>query len=352
MKNVLRLTLLTLLLVFSSCQKEDVMVDEINQSTEVGIRFIQPSTAKAGPGVVNGMLEFSDVAEFLSTIDNLESQVDLYDDNFMNQWGHLNDDDIDDKEDELRYDPQQPLIDFENQFSGFISLRSKIEHDIEDWLDNSVLDEKTDPEDHFIFDEEIRAVLNEDAQVKIGNSLFQMTRFGYVEVTDGDYDKLALVATSDASKLNLQNVMIHGGYYGSSSANNPQTSSTTCRTNIDNSSNYYPVANRRIYTRQQLKGYSAVFGSKIKAKTIHFKKKNGKWKRRRAWITANISGISVNQYCALPATQSKNKHKKRRKVKAKITSPGLSGNWYQTEQFELKTTHKRENISYTNFFFN
>lgn len=351
MKNVLRLTLLTLLLVFSSCQKEDVMVDEINQSTEVGIRFIQPSTAKAGPGVVNGMLEFSDVAEFLSTIDNLESQVDLYDDNFMNQWGHLNDDDIDDKEDELRYDPQQPLIDFENQFSGFISLRSKIEHDIEDWLDNSVLDEKTDPEDHFIFDEEIRAVLNEDAQVKIGNSLFQMTRFGYVEVTDGDYNKLALVATSDASKLNLQNVNIEGGYYGSSSANNPQTGSSSCRTDIDDTNIYYPSTNRRLKAKQQLTGYTYVFGSKIKAKTIHYKKKNGKWKRRRGWITARVLGEAVNEFCSLPANQNKNKHKRRRQVKAKIKSSGLSGNWYKTEQLELKTLHKKDNTTYTDYFY-
>lgn len=74
--------------------------------------------------------------------------------------------------------------------------------------------------------------------------------------------------------------MIHGGYYGSTEANNSQSSPSTCRTDIDDSHSYYPVSKRRIKASQKLKGYSYVFGSKIKAKTIHYKKKNGKWKRR------------------------------------------------------------------------
>jgi len=161
-----------------------------------------------------------------------------------------------------------------------------------------------------------------------------------------------LVATSDASKLNLQNVIIHGGYYGSSSGNNNQNNSTTCRTNIEYGQSYYPESNRRIKASQKLKGYTYVFGSKIKAKTIHYKKKNGKWKRRRAWITAKIEGDAVNEFCSLPTNQNQNKHKKRRKVKAKITSSSLSGNWYKTEQLKLRTIHKRENVSYTDYFFN
>lgn len=199
-----------MLLVFASCQKEDVTIDETNLSIEEGVRFIEPNkdVMSRGTSVVNGMLEFPDQATFLITIDNLETQDELYDDSFMADWGHLKEADLEDKEDELRFDPQQPFIDFENQFSGFKSLRAKIEGQIIVWLDNSTLDDKTDPDDHFIFDEEVRAVLNEEGQVKIGKPLFQMTRYGYVEVTDGDYNKLALVATSDASKLNLQNVII------------------------------------------------------------------------------------------------------------------------------------------------
>ncbi|WP_179349302.1 hypothetical protein [Winogradskyella pacifica] len=350
MKNVLRLTLLAMLLIFSSCQKEDVTIDETTQSAEDGIRFITPSIAKAGPGLVNGMLEFPDVATFLSTIETLESQAELYDDNFIKYWNHLNDDDIDAKEDDLNYDPQTPFIEFENGFPGFRSLRNKIESDIVTWLNNSVLDEANDPEDHFIFDDEMRAVLNEDAQVKIGKSLFQMTRFGYVEVTDGNFNTLALVASSDASQLFMQNVNVEGGYYGSSSGNNNQTT-TTCRTDIEDGGSHYPASNRRIKVQQKLKGYSAVFGSKIKAKTIHYKKKNGKWKRRRGWITAKVLGESVNVNCVLPATHNKSKNKRRRKVKAKVTSSGLSNNWYKTEQLELNTLHARENVSYIDYYY-
>jgi hypothetical protein len=297
------------------------------------------------------MLEFPDATTFLATIDNLELQVELYDDDFMKVWGHLSEDDIEDKEDELNYNPQQPFIDFENQFSGFKSLRSKIEKQIVLWLDKDILDDNNDPEDHFIFDDELRAVLNEDAQVKIGKSLFQMTRFGYVEVTDASYSTLSLVASTDASKLNQQNVVINGGYYGTSAANNSQSNTSNCITVIDDSKAYYPASKRRIKASQKLKGYSYVFGSKIKAKTIHYKKKRGKWRRRREWITARINGESVNVNCTLDSNQSKNKHKKRRKVKAKIKSSGLSNNWYKTKQQKLKTVHKRKNVTYNDFFF-
>ena len=108
-------------------KKEDVILDEINSTSKDGITFVNPSQAKSGTNLVNGMLEFPDVTTFLATMDNLELQAELYDDDFMKQWGYLNEDDIDDKEDELNYDPETPFTEFENQFSGFRSLRRKIE---------------------------------------------------------------------------------------------------------------------------------------------------------------------------------------------------------------------------------
>jgi hypothetical protein len=93
---------------------------------------------------------------------------------------------------------------------------------------------------------------------------------------------------------------------------------------------------------------TVLFGAqKIKAKTIHYKKKKGKWRRRRAWITAKVLGESVNVNCLLPANQNKSKNQniskntRKRKMKAKVTSSGQSNNWYKTKQLQLNTLHAR-----------
>lgn len=350
MKNVLRLTLISMLMVFASCQKEDVTIDESNSSNEDGIRFVQPSLAKAGPSVVNGMLEFPDQATFLITINNLETQADAYDDAFVAKYNHLNDDDLEAKEIAIGHDPHQPYIDFENQYSGFVSLRKDIRDKQEDLIKNQTLTDANEPDNHYVFDDAVRTVLNENAQVKIGASLFQMTRFGYVEITDGNYSTLATVANTDASQLNLQSVIIEGGYYGSSSANNPNTSSTTCRTDYDER-NYATVSNnRRIKATQKLKGYSALWGTKIKAKTQYQKKRWwGGWTSKRTKMTSTITGESVDNYCDNPNNEWKTKTKRRRKVKVKIPAPSV--HVYKTEKQELKTIHKRYGTTYVDDYF-
>ncbi|NRD21946.1 hypothetical protein HNV10_01750 [Winogradskyella litoriviva] len=350
MKNVLRLTLLSMLMVFASCQKEDVNIEDTNLSTTDAIRFVKPSEAKAGTALVNGMLEFPDQATFLSTIDNLETQAEAYDDAFVAKWDHLNDDDLEAKEIAIGHDVHQPYIDFENQFPGFISLRKDIRDTQADLIKNQTLNDSNEPDNHYVFDDGVRTVLNENAQVKIGASLFQMTRFGYVEITDGNYSTLATVANTDASQLNLQNVIIEGGYYGSSSANNPNTSSTTCRTDYDEK-NYATVSNnRRIKATQKLKGYSSLWGTKIKAKTQYQKKRWwGGWTSKRTKMTSTITGESVDNDCTNANNENRSKTKRSRKVKTIISGPSVYV--YKTEKQELKTIHKRYSTTYVDDYF-
>lgn len=354
------MALLGLLTLCFSCNNDDLEIDaptSESASSTNGIKYITGNnTTKPGEQarttIVNGMLEFDDIATFLNTLDMLEQQADAYDDNFLAQWKHLNESEIDDKEDQLGFNPDQPYINFERSYPGFTSLRKVIANQVTTWLSHSSLDDKNDPEDHFIIDDELRAVLNVNAQVKIGKSLFQMTRFGYVEITDGNFNTLDLVASTDASLVNLPTVLIGGGYYGSTSGNNNTPNPPSgCRTDIDDEHYYYPANNRRIKAQQKMKGYSGIWGSKIKAKTHHYKKKNGKWKKRRGLITAEISYESVNQYCNLPNNEHEVTTKRRRKVKAKIVAPASANHTYKTKYRKLKTIHKRENVAYSDFFY-
>ena len=124
-----RFGLLLFVAFLGSCEQEPLSEPAEDQANFTG-------KASARIGVYKNMLEFPDVETFLNTLEELEDQLEAYDDAFLDEWGHLDDESLDEKEDELKYDPAQPLIDFENQFSEFSSLRKKISAEEEIWLNN------------------------------------------------------------------------------------------------------------------------------------------------------------------------------------------------------------------------
>ena len=79
----------------------------------------------------NGMvLSFPDMNTFKETVEDLENQVEYLDNNFINTYSHLSEDEINVIEEEIGFNENQPLIDFENQH-GFSSLRAKIDEESE-----------------------------------------------------------------------------------------------------------------------------------------------------------------------------------------------------------------------------
>ncbi|ARV11743.1 hypothetical protein BTO09_05015 [Gilvibacter sp. SZ-19] len=346
--------LLFLIAFMGSCEQEplnDSAVDEVNLE------------AKASPmvRVYKNMLDFPDMETFKSTVALLEEQVEAYDDEFLASWGHLEDEALDEMEDELKYDPAQPLIDFENQFVGFTSLRKLLREKEDEWLANDILDDKNDPDNHYIFDDEVRTVVNEFGNVKIGRLLYHITRYGYITVSTMDVNLLETIAVSNAEEfVDVDGVEIYGGYTGGGSSGNYGGNSGTtgtdggaeCRLGFDRSRYYYPTSNRRIKGKQKLSHPSGLWGSRIKSKTVHYKKKRGKWRRRRGRITAEIRGISVRFDCMEPVELNKTKTRRRRSVKVKIVAPASTGYLYKTKQMQLKTVHKKVSTgsSYDHFF--
>ncbi|WP_435578123.1 hypothetical protein [Gilvibacter sp.] len=349
-----RFGLLLFVAFLGSCEQEPLSEPAEDQANFTG-------KASARIGVYKNMLDFPDVETFLNTLEELEDQLEAYDDAFLDEWGHLDDESLDEKEDELKYDPAQPLIDFENQFSEFSSLRKKISAEEEIWLNNEELDEKSDPDNHYIFDDEVRTVVNKFGNVKIGKDLYHFTRFGYVTVSTMDVGLLEAIAVSNVDEfVDIEGVTVYGGYTGGSSSGNYNDNSGTsgsdggaeCRLGFDRSRYYYPSSNRRIKGKQKLSHPSGIWGSRIKSKTVHYKKKRGKWRRRRGKITAEIRGLSVRFDCMEPVELNKTKTRRRRSVKVKIKAPASTGYLYKTKQMQLKTVHKKVSTgsSYDHFF--
>lgn len=347
-KISLSIVILTVCASIFSCQSESIedFEQEEQNSEEITSRF-----ANAGEvGTHGDMLYFSDMETFLNVIESLEEQTEKYDDEFLEEWGHLKGDDLDDLEDEIGYDPDQVFIDFESQFSKFTSLREITRAKELEWLDNEELDDENDPDDHYIFDDEVRTVVNGLGNVKIGDLLYHFTRYGHVTVKKNNVKLLNTIAKSNAEEfVNLDDVEIFGDYVGGSSSgnyannsgNNSGNNAPQCRNGFDRSRYYYPSSSRRLKGKQKLAGSSGIWGSRIKSKTVHYKKRNGKWKRRRGEISAQIKGFTVNQQCVQEANESKSKTRRRRSVKVKIKAPLASGYNYKTRQMELRTVHKK-----------
>lgn len=373
MKNYLKIYLLLIISIFiyTSCD-EDINLEDEQNSSKKDIELITNGNSNKVSSV-NSMLHFSNIDIFKETLKNLEIEYENYDDTFLEQWGYLSDDKLDDKEDELGYTPQQPFIDFEKQFKGFKSLRKEIAEKEEVWLNNEVLDEATDPYNHFVFEEEMRTVLNPKGQVKVGKELIQMTMFGYIKITDGNFNTLDLVLNNDARELDLPNVIIVGSYDGTVDGSNTPSITTTdgtsgstttnystlagdCRNSINTTQYYYPANNRKIKGYQKL-GYSFWHGSSAMAKTRHFKKKWYGWRCRRDWIGVRVQGESTvsgggNPLCSYNGNTNLNKYKRRRYVKVYESIPSSANATIGTKQHKLLTKHRRYSTEYTKYFWN
>jgi hypothetical protein len=117
MKNYFKtyLILIASIFIFSSCSDEVDFTEEQN-SVQQDIKLITNGNTNKSSG--NSMLYFSNKEIFKETIKNLEIEHENYDDTFLAQWGHLGDDELDKKEDELGYTPNNLLLILKNNLKA------------------------------------------------------------------------------------------------------------------------------------------------------------------------------------------------------------------------------------------
>jgi hypothetical protein len=291
------LTMMLLTVLFlNSCEKGE-NVDNI--STEIGneLQIIydeyKTSILESAKGQecelffsqvrnLNGVLVFSDKQHFEDVLECLELSVDKYNDIFEAEYQDLTDEEIDIKEEEIGFNEDQPLIDFEKRFD-FISLRKELDDEINIWLDNEELDEANDPDDHFIIDEDLRTLLSPNSLVIIGNETID---FYYAR----EELRLGICIFKDC-----------------------------CHTGTSKDFFYYNGGNRRFKVRVALRHF--IVGSKLKGKIKHFRRKsNGRWKKSRTKLFVQVGGQGRDSNCALgmaPNLGAVKGPKRRKRLKAK-----------------------------------
>ncbi|MCH8535419.1 MAG: hypothetical protein LAT51_10155 [Flavobacteriaceae bacterium] len=129
------------------------------------------------------MLVFQDESHYIDILETLEELYEDYEDAFVNQYDHLDDDELEDLEDQIGHEEYAALIEFENQLN-FCSLRRLIAKMQADWLDQQGYnsDFSGSPEETYLeIDDEFEStVLNEQGEVIVGRNLYKYYDNGYI----------------------------------------------------------------------------------------------------------------------------------------------------------------------------
>jgi len=305
-------------LFFTSCNKDnnDVPIAE-NTFNGNGLKVLTYAYHKKGVSgkdlSVTTIAEFDTQDTYNNYADDLDSQVDALDDAFVAKWGYLNDDALNAKEEELGFDSEKPLTDFENQI-GLQSLRQKYIAAENAWLDNDILDEATDPDNSSIydFDESKMALINTLGEVKIGTTIIKklteqqisdinttLAKSGvkgkaalvpidgaYLTINDGDFNTLIAYNEGDVSVVNNDNVTV-------------ETGSTTfdCQYNKKKVQSFNLSTTRKIKAKIKV-GQPTWNNGNVKAKIVSYKKRNSRgWKKYRTTLTVGLVGDVYDTNC-------------------------------------------------------
>ncbi len=250
---------LAVLCVMAACNKEENLqpgselppdsITQISESEPAADR----STCDPLDGVVldGDMLSFESNEHVEQVLECLEQAYENHQDAFEAQYGDLSDDEMELIEEEIGFDDYLPLRDFENAL-GFASLRNKIEIEEEAWLNNEEPDWDNDPDDHFVVDEVTRTIFSENGQLMVAGELVDVSTLE--ELQEGSAD----------------------------------SRSNGCKTGKSKSQNINYASGYRMRKRIAIRSYP--WHTYVKARTISYKRKRGRWKRHRRRICAQAGG--------------------------------------------------------------
>lgn len=176
-------------LTIVGCQKE-VEDDLTQKSTEITASEIYAK---------NGMLVFASMESFQSTMSNLETKSIKHQEEFSSTVKNLNQEQYEAMVEKQSYNEAQVLIDFESKYK-YVSLRSVIAEKMVEF--NKIYDrEKVEcPDEHFVRNEYLRTLLNENCEVMIGTTIYKLLDNGAtIQILNENYEI--------ADKINSENFM-------------------------------------------------------------------------------------------------------------------------------------------------
>lgn len=259
-----------------------------NTSNET-ITYQKNEIVPQGISISNGILCFETEQICNYAITFLEMEQNNRENLFLSQYGHLTLEAIEEVEAQTGYTENEVYEEFEHLY-GFNSLRKKIYEEEVLWLETSAVhedpDPTKDPDNHFIFDIAVRTILNEYCEVKIGGHFYKFFAGGYIDILDGDYEKLLILRNNIDAATDMENVKIVG--------NSPEElnarSLPVCNAS-EFDVKYFSASGFRIKCKVGI-GYR-LFSKHVYAKTINYRRTGNnfdKWKRVRGNTTCRVWG--------------------------------------------------------------
>lgn len=349
--------LLVLLATVISCTQSDEISqltadEEFSYDVESKIQYPKINVLTKGFAGARGseqLLVFPDKETFISTVNELERQVEELDDAYNEFYKELNEEEINAKMLEIGFNEELPLLEFLKEI-GFNSLYNQLVKEEEEWLKQDELDFANDPDDHFIDGDNYRALFNTDGEVKVGESIYKITPDGYFQIVDGDIESLKLLEDISIGRLTLpKNIIFVGDEYGSDSRIN----SSDCKTSKAKSDKR-TSGNRRI--KWKVKHATPFLGSRqVYAETTNYKKGGifgNDWVKYKTYCEAQVYGyvagtpsasscvnqVDFNPLQGIWVEYNKKSVKHKIFVETKTKSGWVKGNHYGAGGIEYSST--------------
>ena len=282
--------------------------------------------------IASGILKFNSVSDVATVLNQLDTDYEAYNDNYESQYPNLTAEQLDDMDEQTGFDEFKPYRDFESLFAGFYSKRGEIENMEISWLANNF--GGTDPDDvDLTFDDAENTIFNSTYSFKVGNDIYQLA-------SDGMYLNGLLYADGMRFKKpaneSLQGIYSNAVFLVNSS-NSAIDAGPGCRTNKRLKKPFEPAGLNRKF---ELKVAINAIGVRnaVKAKVVHYRYKNGRWKKSRADLAVSIVGTTYYSNCYPRPTTSKVKPNNGgflRKKRLKVTDSEVGGSIWWTQFGEL-----------------
>lgn len=314
MKNILfKITMLYGALILFSCSKSEL--NKVAPTNHFNSNLESRSLTLPDITKIQGILSFDDSTDVMQAILYLEQEWDYHNDTFVDNYPLYSDDQLDSVETLLAFEEDQPLIDFEEDYS-FYSLRDSLDSVLDIWLDNTTLVESTNPELFHILDPMLRTLLNTNCEIIIDSSIYTLHEDGsFTEIYDLNFSALDSLRRGVFDPESSPNGKLHAR------DNHNEGSSSCCVTDYDERDELENSnSTKRIDCTIELRSFP--WSSSVIGKTIGFKKKsNGKWKRFKSSLTSRVHGEVEHKFPGVcfgdPRTFDKSKSKKRRRLVAR-----------------------------------
>lgn len=256
--------------IFYACQK-----DNNNYPTET--ENVTKSYASHSIKNENNILCFENFEHVKWTIDNLDRLMDEYLEKYINPLlAGRSDEELVELAENKEIESYQPYIDFENKL-GFTSLRKVLLEAELHWLETTDGENiEDDPDNHYIMEGSFRAILNPNAELKVGDVYYRFLEGGYFETEEQNI--LLSSRNGDYSNITNGNLVIENSL------------KSGCTSGKRNSGfEYNNGKSRRI---KWVVAHKTPFpkGRHVKAKTKNYYKKNKTWKKYHATCEARVYG--------------------------------------------------------------